>query len=143
MIKIRRLKPSAILPYYSHKGDAGMDLRACVDAPTCIKPGERKLIPCGFAMQLQFNQEAQIRPRSGLAIKHGITVVNAPGTIDSGYRGEVMVGLVNLSEDTYDIEPGDKIAQMVISEFVNAELEEVEELDESERGTDGFGSTGT
>lgn len=141
-MKIKKVKPAAVLPRYAKKGDAGLDLYACIDAPTTLKPGERKLIPTGIAIQLPMNQEAQIRPRSGLAFKHGVTVVNSPGTIDSGYRGEISVALINLSEEPYDIQPQDRIAQMVISPFICAELEEVETLDETERGAGGFGSTG-
>jgi dUTP pyrophosphatase len=130
------------LPNYESKGAAGMDLSADIDSDIIIKPLERSLIPTGIAISLPEDLEAQIRPRSGLAIKHGITLLNSPGTIDSDYRGEIKVILVNLSNDNYTIKPYDRIAQIIISQFVKAEFEIAENLDETNRGNSGFGSTG-
>ena len=130
------------LPNYESEGAAGMDLSADIDSDIIIKPLERSLIPTGIAISLPEDLEAQIRPRSGLAIKHGITLLNSPGTIDSDYRGEIKVILVNLSNDNYTIKPYDRIAQIVISQFVKAEFEIAENLDETDRGNSGFGSTG-
>ena len=130
------------LPNYESKGAAGMDLSADIDSDIIIKPLERSLIPTGIAISLPEDLEAQIRPRSGLAIKHGITLLNSPGTVDSDYRGEIKVILVNLSNDNYRIKPYDRIAQIIISQFVKAEFEIAENLDETDRGNSGFGSTG-
>ena len=130
------------LPNYESEGAAGMDLSADIDTDIIIKPLERSLIPTGIAISLPEDLEAQIRPRSGLAIKHGITLLNAPGTIDSDYRGEIKVILINLSNDNYTIKPYDRIAQIIISQFVKAEFEIAENLDETDRGNSGFGSTG-
>jgi len=130
------------LPNYESEGAAGMDLSADIDSDIIIKPLERSLIPTGIAISLPKDLEAQIRPRSGLAIKHGITLLNSPGTIDSDYRGEIKVILINLSNDNYTIKPYDRIAQIIISQFVKAEFEIVENLDETDRGNSGFGSTG-
>jgi len=130
------------LPNYESEGAAGMDLSADIDSDIIIKPLERSLIPTGIAISLPEDLEAQIRPRSGLAIKHGITLLNSPGTIDSDYRGEIKVILVNLSNDNYTIKPYDRIAQIIISQFVKAEFEIAENLDETDRGNSGFGSTG-
>ncbi|MDA9640674.1 dUTP diphosphatase [Pelagibacteraceae bacterium] len=130
------------LPNYESEGAAGMDLSANIDSDIIIKPLERSLIPTGIAISLPEDLEAQIRPRSGLAIKHGITLLNSPGTIDSDYRGEIKVILVNLSNDNYTIKPYDRIAQIIISQFVKAEFEIAENLDETNRGNSGFGSTG-
>ena len=130
------------LPNYESEGAAGMDLSANIDSDIIIKPLERSLIPTGIAISLPEDLEAQIRPRSGLAIKHGITLLNSPGTIDSDYRGEIKVILVNLSNDSYRIKPYDRIAQIIISQFVKAEFEITENLDETDRGNSGFGSTG-
>ena len=130
------------LPNYESEGAAGMDLSADIDSDIIIKPLERSLIPTGIAVSLPGDLEAQIRPRSGLAIKHGITLLNSPGTIDSDYRGEIKVILVNLSNDNYTIKPYDRIAQIIISQFVKAEFEIAENLDETNRGNSGFGSTG-
>ena len=130
------------LPNYESEGAAGMDLSANIDSDIIIKPLERSLIPTGIAISLPEGLEAQIRPRSGLAIKHGITLLNSPGTIDSDYRGEIKVILVNLSNDNYTIKPYDRIAQIIISQFVKAEFEIAENLDETDRGNSGFGSTG-
>ena len=130
------------LPNYESEGAAGMDLSADIDSDIIIKPLERSLIPTGIAISLPEDLEAQIRPRSGLAIKHGITLLNSPGTIDSDYRGEIKVILVNLSNDNYTIKPYDRIAQIIFSQFVKAEFEITENLDETDRGNSGFGSTG-
>ena len=129
-------------PNYETEGAAGMDLSADIDSDIIIKPLERSLIPTGIAISLPEDLEAQIRPRSGLAIKHGITLLNSPGTIDSDYRGEIKVILVNLSNDNYTIKPYDRIAQIIISQFVKAEFEIADNLDETDRGNSGFGSTG-
>lgn len=130
------------LPKYATAQSAGMDLRANIDSPILLQSLDRKLIPTGLHIALPEGYEAQIRPRSGLAIKHGITCLNTPGTIDSDYRGDIGVELVNLSHDDYVIQPGERIAQMVINKFEKIEFELVNELDETERGEGGFGHTG-
>ncbi len=130
------------LPRYATPQSAGMDLRANVDEPVVLRPLERKLIPTGLFIALPPGYEAQVRPRSGLALKHGITVLNAPGTIDADYRGEVGVLLVNLSDEAFVINDGERIAQMVIARHEQGEWEPVEALDETERGTGGYGHTG-
>jgi dUTP pyrophosphatase len=130
------------LPTYATEGSAGLDLLAAVDADIELKPGARTLVPSGIAIALPQGFEAQVRPRSGLAVKHGITVLNAPGTIDSDYRGEIKVPIINLGEETFRISRGTKIAQMIIARHETAELQETEELPASQRGTGGFGSTG-
>ena len=130
------------LPSYKHPIDAGMDLTANISEPITLKPLKRALIPTGIFIGLPEGYEAQVRPRSGLAAKNGITVLNTPGTVDAGYTGEVKVILVNLSDEEYTVSPRDRIAQMVFSKFEHAEFKEVDELDESERGSGGFGSTG-
>lgn len=131
------------LPAYATKQSAGMDLRANIEEAIELKPLERRLVPTGLYMALPEGYEAQVRPRSGLALKHGITVLNTPGTIDADYRGEVGVVLVNLSNEPFSIEPGERIAQMVIAKYEQVELEEVEILDETERGAGGYGHSGT
>ena len=130
------------LPHYETTSSAGMDLKANLDENIILKPLERTIIKTGLYMALPTGYEAQIRPRSGLAIKNGITVLNAPGTIDADYRGEIGVILVNLSNDNFTIKDGDRIAQMVIAKYQQANWIEVTSLDETERGTGGFGSTG-
>ena len=130
------------LPAYATPLSAGMDLRAALDAPVELKPLERALVPTGLYLQIPAGYEAQVRPRSGLAAKHGITVLNTPGTIDADYRGEIKVILVNLSNQPFTIEPGERIAQMVFARCEQAMLEAVEALDETQRGAGGFGSTG-
>ena len=132
------------LPSYETAGAAGMDLRAAVaaDQPQVLSPGKRALVPTGFIFEIPAGYEAQIRPRSGLAFKHGITCLNTPGTIDSDYRGEVKVILINHSEDNFPIQRGDRIAQLVIAPVVQGRWVEVESLDETARGAGGFGSTG-
>ena len=129
-------------PNYQTDGSAGMDLSAFIKEDILIKPNERKIISTGIAISLPQNLEAQVRPRSGLAIKHGITVLNSPGTIDSDYRGEIKVILINHSQDDFIVKNQDRIAQVVFSEFAKVSLEETDNLDETSRGQKGFGSTG-
>lgn len=130
------------LPKYATAGSAGMDLYANLIAPVVIKPGARELIPTGLHISLPANLEAQIRPRSGLAFKQGLTVLNAPGTIDSDYRGDVGVILINLGSEDVTINSGDRIAQMIISKYEQITWEEVDSLDDTERGSGGYGHTG-
>ena len=133
------------LPSYASEYSAGMDLRANLSESVVLQPFERKLIPTGLFMELPPDCEAQIRPRSGLALKHGVTVLNSPGTIDADYRGEICVILVNLSQEPFEIQAGERIAQMVIAQFRQVELQEVaslEELSDTERGAGGFGHSG-
>lgn len=130
------------LPHYATEGAAGLDLIAAVESEIALPPGGRAAIPCGFAIELPKGFEAQVRPRSGLALNHGVTVLNAPGTIDSDYRGEVKAILVNLGDKPFAIGRGAKIAQMVIARHEQAEIVENEVLSESARGAGGFGSTG-
>ena len=130
------------LPEYSTSQSAGMDLRANIDESLTLHPMERKLISTGIYMALPVGYEAQIRPRSGLALKHGITVLNTPGTVDADYRGEVMVLLVNLSQEDFIVNDGERIAQMVIAKHEQADFVEVTELDETDRGDGGYGHTG-
>ena len=145
MLKIKRLPNSQGLPLpkYETKGSAGMDLLAAIDEDVVIKSGEIKLIKTGIAIALEIGMEAQVRPRSGLALKNGITVLNSPGTIDSDYRGEVCVILINHSKVDFTITRGMRIAQMVLAKYQQEEIVEVQELDETARGQSGFGSTGT
>ena len=131
------------LPTYATAAAAGMDLRANIEAPITLKPLERTLVPTGLFMEIPVGYEAQIRPRSGLAFKHGLTVLNAPGTIDADYRGEVGVLLVNLSNDDFVINDGERVAQMVIAKHEQANWEQTEILEETDRGAGGFGHTGT
>lgn len=130
------------LPAYATPQSAGMDLRANIDEPVTLRPMERRLIPTGLYMALPEGYEAQVRPRSGLALKNGITVLNSPGTIDADYRGEVMVLLVNLSDCDFVVNDGERIAQMVIAKHETARFIEVSELDDTERGAGGYGHTG-
>ena len=130
------------LPQYATKYSAGMDLRADIETPQTVKPLERIFVPTGLFIELPEGYEAQVRPRSGLAAKHGITVLNSPGTIDSDYRGEIKVILVNLSDTDFELNPGERIAQMVIARFEHAEWQLCEQLSDTERGAGGFGSTG-
>jgi dUTP pyrophosphatase len=139
-LKILKLHTSAIIPHYSHPGDAGLDLFSIQDK--IILPGEAKLILTGIAIALPEGTEAQIRPRSGLALKHSVTVLNTPGTIDAGYRGEIGVILINHARESFQVSVGMKIAQMVITSYIQAVIEPVEKLDETTRGDRGFGSTG-
>lgn len=130
------------LPQFETTQSAGMDLRANIDAPVVLKPGDRTLIPTGIKIALPDGYEAQIRPRSGLAYKHGITVLNSPGTIDADYRGDVGVLLINHGREAFTVEDGMRVAQMVVAQYSQFEWESVEPLDETARGTGGFGSTG-
>lgn len=139
-VYFQRLRDEAIVPEYKTAGSAGADLCSCIEV--VINPGEVEIIPCGFAMAISQGLEAQIRPRSGLAIKNKITVVNSPGTIDSDYRGEVMVGLINLGQNIYPVKVGDRIAQMVIAHVNRGHWIESSNLEATVRGTGGFGSTG-
>lgn len=141
-MKIEKLEHCVCLPEYKTSGAAGMDLVASIAEPITLKPLERKLIPTGIKIEIPMGYEAQVRPRSGLSIKHGITLINCTGTIDSDYRGEVCVPLVNLSNEAFTINPADRIAQMVIAEVVKAEIEVTTNLSETKRGEGGFGSTG-
>jgi dUTP pyrophosphatase len=141
-LHIQRLSPLAELPSYQSEHAAGMDLHAAIAAPLAIAAGEIRLIPCGFAMAVPEGYEAQVRPRSGLATKFGISMPNAPGTIDADYRGEVKVPLINLGREPFTIEPRMRIAQMVIAPVVRCELLEAEELSATARDANGFGSTG-
>lgn len=130
------------LPAYETEQSAGMDLRAFTGGPVTLKPLERKLIPTGLFLELPVGFEAQVRPRSGLAVKHGITVLNSPGTIDADYRGEVGVILINLSANDFTINDGDRIAQMIISRHEKAEMIETDEINSTDRGAGGFGHSG-
>ena len=141
-LKIKKISKFAQLPTYATEGAAGMDLYAANEEPITLAPLERKLVPLGFTMELPTGYEAQIRPRSGMAIKRGITLSNCVGTVDEDYRGEVCVGLVNLSREEYTIQTGDRIAQMVIAPVTKAIIVEAEELAQTVRGEGGFGSTG-
>lgn len=143
-MKVKKLDAELQELGYAHEGDAGFDLRASLpEGETLLmKPGDRALIPTGVAFAIPAGHEVQIRPRSGLALKHGVTVLNAPGTIDSQYRGEVKVLLMNLSHEPFYIERGDRIAQAVMAKFETATFEYVEDLDDTARGEGGFGSTG-
>ena len=142
ILKIQRLAHNVNVPEYKTEGAAGMDLCAAISEPVELKPLERKLIPTGLKIELEHGYEAQIRPRSGLSIKHGISLINCVGTVDEDYRGEVCVGLVNLSNQTYVIQPQERVAQMVIAKYEQAKIEVVTELSNTVRGEGGFGSTG-
>lgn len=143
-LRVRRLPHGLDLPLPAYQSDeaAGMDLLAAVDTPLVLAPGARALVPTGIAIALPPNTEAQVRPRSGLAVKHGVTVLNTPGTIDPDYRGEIKVILINLGEAPFTVERGSRIAQMIIAPVARADLIEVDALDETLRGDNGFGSTG-
>jgi dUTP pyrophosphatase len=129
-------------PRYQTAGAAGLDLCAAIEEPITLAPGKRRLIPTGWAIALPEGYEAQVRPRSGLALKHGVTVLNAPGTIDSDFRGSVGVVLINHGEEAFEVKPGDRIAQLVVARHERVELEIREALDDTERGSGGYGSTG-
>ena len=139
-IRIKRIRDDAVTPHYEHDGDAGMDLYSVVSST--LKPGERQLIPIGIEVEIPKGYEMQIRPKSGLALKRGVTVLNSPGTVDAGYRGEVGVILFNASDRDVEIRAGEKVAQAVICKVETAVIEEAEELSETGRGSGGFGSTG-
>jgi len=143
-IAVQRVRPAADplpLPHYMTAGAAGMDLLADVDQPVMIAPRGRALIPTGIADEIPTGFEAQVRPRSGLALRHGVTLLNTPGTIDSDYRGEIMVLMINLGEQAYVVRRGDRIAQMIVAPVVRAELREADRLAASRRGAGGFGYT--
>lgn len=143
MVKIKVVNTGCQpLPAYATSQSAGMDLRANIESPITLHPMERTLVPTGIRIELPEGYEAQVRPRSGLALKHGVTVLNTPGTIDSDYRGELKVLLVNLSNDDFVVNAGERVAQMVIARHETATWEEVEALDETERGEGGYGHTG-
>lgn len=142
LLKFLKLDENAIIPSYQTEGAAGMDLCAFIDKPITLKPLERKLIPTGLKMELPKGYEAQVRPRSGMSIKHGITLINCVGTIDEDYRGEICIPAVNLSTEDFTINNGDRIAQMVISPVTKANVKVVTEISNTERGEGGFGSTG-
>lgn len=141
-MKIRIKTLSGVMPKYETEGSAGMDIRAFLEEPVTIEPGGRALIPTGLFMEIPEGYEVQIRARSGLAVKHGIGLTNGIGTIDSDYRGEVKVALINWGEEPFVVNDGDRIAQMVVAAYVKAQTEEAEELTETERGAGGFGHTG-
>lgn len=140
ILKVKKLMPDAIVPHYAHPGDAGMDLFA--NERLELAPGATGLVKTGIAIELPGGTEAQVRPRSGLALRHGITVLNSPGTIDEGYRGEVAVILINHGRESLTIEKGSKIAQMVVQPVLRLEVEETDTLSDTRRGQGGFGSTG-
>ncbi len=142
VLKIQRLAHNVNVPEYKTEGAAGMDLCAAISEPIVLKPLERKLIPTGLKIELEHGYEAQIRPRSGLSIKHGISLINCVGTIDEDYRGEVCIPIVNLSNQSYVIQPGERVAQMIIAKYEQAKIEVVTELTDTVRGEGGFGSTG-
>lgn len=143
-LRIRPIREGVVAPAYQSELAAGLDLSAAPEdgQPVTLHPGDIRVIPCGFQMALEPGYEAQVRPRSGLASKHGITLPNSPGTIDADYRGEVKVPLINLGREPFTVEPGMRIAQMVIAPVAHASIETVDDLDETARGSGGFGSTG-
>jgi dUTP pyrophosphatase len=142
VLKIKKLHPDANLPTRAHPGDSGLDLHACVDAPFKLFAGEQKLISTGIAVQFPEGQEGQVRPRSGMACKNGITVLNSPGTLDNAYTGEIKVLLINHGPHAVDIKHGDRIAQLVIAPVTLVSVLEVQELNSTERAAQGFGSSG-
>lgn len=148
-VKFKKLNPKAEIPQYMFEGDSGMDVKACLvahDGVSIIKhflsTSDRAAIPTGLSVEIPNGYEIQVRPRSGLALKHGVTVLNAPGTIDAVFRGEIKIILINHGDKTFVIENGDRIAQLVVAPVMRAEVEEAAELSETERGSGGFGSTG-
>jgi dUTP pyrophosphatase len=141
-VRFKKLRPGALTPKYMSAGAAGLDLASAADEPITLAPGARAAVPTGIAFAIPRGFEGQVRPRSGLARKHGITLTNSPGTIDSDYRGEVQVLMINLGDAPHVIQPGDRVAQLVIAPVVEAELEEADSLDETKRGDGGFGHTG-
>lgn len=142
VLKFKRLRPDAVIPAYATAGSAGLDVSLCASGPMRIQPGEHRLLPTGLAVEIPDGYELQCRPRSGLAAKNGLTVLNTPGTIDSDYRGEIKVNLINHGAGARWIAPGDRIAQLVLAKTPKLEIVEVEELADTERGEGGFGSTG-
>jgi dUTP pyrophosphatase len=141
-IEWKRLSPLARIPAYQTSLAAGMDVHAAITEPMLLEPNRVVLVPTGFALAIPEGFEAQVRPRSGLSTKHGVTVPNAPGTIDADYRGEVMVALINLGRSDFTVEPGMRVAQLVFAPVARADIAEVTELSSTQRGTGGFGSTG-
>jgi deoxyuridine 5''-triphosphate nucleotidohydrolase (dut) len=141
-MKIRMISRSGVMPAYETGGSAGMDLRAMLDGPVTLGPGERGLIPTGLFIELPEGYEAQIRARSGLAVKHGIGLTNGIGTIDSDYRGEIKIALINWGNEDFTVNDGDRVAQMVIAKYERAEPEKVDSLEDTERSDGGFGHTG-
>ncbi len=142
VLKIEQMPHCKQLPQYQTEGAAGMDIRAAIDEPLTLGSLERTLVPTGLKIELPHGYEAQIRPRSGMAIKHGISMINTPGTIDEDYRGEVKIAVVNLSKEAYTIEPGERIAQMVIAKVEQPQIIPVVSVSQTARGEGGFGSTG-
>jgi dUTP pyrophosphatase len=141
-VRFKRMRPGALVPKYMSAGAAGLDLASAADEAVTLPPGGRTAVPTGLAFEIPEGYEGQVRPRSGLARKHGVTLTNTPGTIDSDYRGEVQVLLINLGDAPVVIQPGDRIAQLVIAPVTLAELEEATELSDTKRGSGGFGHTG-
>lgn len=142
-VLVRRLHPAAVLPQRMSEAAAGLDLAACLpDGPIRLAPGERRLVPTGIALAIPLGYEGQVRPRSGLALRHGLSIVNAPGTIDADYRGELKVILINLGAEPVELRHGERIAQLVVAPVAMAAVVEVDTLPESGRGAGGFGSTG-
>jgi dUTP pyrophosphatase len=142
IVALRRLRADAVLPAYATPGAAGVDLSACIDAPVTVAPGQRVQVPTGLAIALPTGFVADVRPRSGLAWRAGLTVLNAPGTIDCDYRGELLVVLLNTGDAAYTIQPGDRVAQLVVLRYERVTWHEVAVLDDTERGAGGYGSTG-
>jgi len=142
LVRIMRVRPDAHLPKYMSDGAAGMDLAASIDSPVTIAPGERRLVGSGVAIALPRGFEAQVRPRSGLALKHGVTVLNAPGTVDEDYRGEVKVLLINHGDEPFVLRAGERIAQLVVAKVTRVQLAEQTTLDDTTRGAGGYGHTG-
>tara|TARA_B100000767_G_C19692769_1_gene504778 strand:+ start:672 stop:1112 length:441 start_codon:yes stop_codon:yes gene_type:complete len=143
IIQIKKLFDKVLTPKYETSGSSGMDIAAYLKQDISVSPGDKAMVPTGFSLSIPQGYEVQIRPRSGLAAKKGITILNTPGTIDSDYRGEIKIILINLSKDMFVIKNGERIAQMVVCPVEQVSLEEVEELSDTDRGKDGFGSTGT
>lgn len=141
-VAIKLTGPEDMMPHYGTEDSAGADLRACIDMPVTLTPGERKLIPTGLRMAIPSGYEGQVRPRSGLAVKKGLTVLNTPGTIDADYRGDVMVILINLGQEEVIIERGERIAQLIIAPVTRADFHFADSLEDTVRGSGGFGSTG-
>lgn len=141
-LKVRRLREGAVLPRYMTSGAAGLDLAAAPETPITLQPGERALVPTGIALELPPGHEGQVRPRSGLAVRHGVSLLNAPGTVDEDYRGEVKVLLVNLGQRPFTVEPGMRVAQLVVAPVTRVKPVAVDELQDTARGSGGFGHTG-
>ncbi len=141
-IRIKKLKPTAVLPEYQTEQAAAMDVHACIDEPITLRPMERRAIPSGLAFEMPEGTEMQVRARSGLSIKHGVTMVNGVGTIDADYRGELAALMINLGQEPFTIEPGMRICQILIARYEPVQWQQVDEINESGRGSGGFGSTG-